>query len=103
VVEARQAGGVLDDDLAVDPGGAEPEAGQRLGDAAEAVGPVEAGAGEELDLAAIDAGLDAVAVLLDLVHPLVAARRPLAVRGEARCEEDREQALLGAAHAVDVG
>src|SRR5689334_20529591 len=78
MIEARQAGGVLDDDLAVNIGRAQPEAGERGGDAAETVGPIEAGAGEELDLAAVDAGLDAIAVLLDLVHPFVAARRALA-------------------------
>src|SRR5439155_19932091 len=58
---------VLDHDLAVDESGAQAQRKQRLLDALEALGPIKAGAGEQLDLVAVDAGLDAIAVVLDLV------------------------------------
>src|SRR5215471_4175568 len=66
-VEVRYAGRVLDHDLAVDIGRGEAEPGERLDDAREARGPVEPGARKQLDLAAVDAGADPVAVVLDLV------------------------------------
>ena len=47
------------------------EIGDGLGDVGHAVSPVDALAGEELDLIAGLAGLDAVAVELELVDPVV--------------------------------
>src|SRR5262249_41458218 len=102
IVEARNAGSVLDHDLAVDIGGGEAEPGERLDDAREARSPVEPGAREQLDLAAVDAGADPVAVVLDLVHPLGAARRPFAQRRETGLQKHRQQAFLRSAHRRDV-
>src|SRR5262249_798980 len=48
------------------------------------LGPVETLAGEQADGAAVEPGLDAVAVELDLVHPARAARRRCAQRRERR-------------------
>ncbi len=62
VGEAGVAFVVEDDDFAVEDGGFAGEDGDLGGDGLHAVGPVEAGAGEELDLRAGFAGLNAVAV-----------------------------------------
>jgi hypothetical protein len=51
----------------------------------------------------VDARLDAVAVVLDLVHPFRPARRPLARRGLARLDERRQQLLARAGDLADVG
>src|ERR1700727_3912304 len=40
-----------------------------------AVAPVEAGAGQQSDVAAIDAGMHAIAIVLDLVDPAGTVRR----------------------------
>ena len=71
-LQVGEAGGAVvgeDDDFAVEDGGFGGERGDLGGDGLHAVGPVEAGAGEELDLRAVFAGLDAVAVELELVQP----------------------------------
>ena len=77
----------------------EPELLQRGGDARKPRGPVEPLAREQLDLAAVDARLHAVAVVLDLVHPFRAARRLVGLLRQARLEEGRQDALARAAHA----
>src|SRR5262249_44757939 len=50
-------------------------------------GPIEALAREQLDLAMVEPGLDAVAVELDLVHPALPARRRRTQGGERRRHE----------------
>src|SRR5208282_5043997 len=66
----------------------------RLGDALEAVGPVERFAREQFHLAVVEAliesCLDAIAVEFDLVEPVTTARWYVVQRGEARRHEVRE-------------
>ncbi len=57
------------------------------GDGLHAVRPVEAGASEELDARAFFAGLDAVAVELELVQPAFAGGWGFGLRGELRRDE----------------
>ncbi len=51
----------------------------------------------------VDAGLRAVAVVLDLVHPLCAARGLVGLLRQARLEEGRQDALAGAVDVARVG
>ena len=67
----------------------------RVGDAGEPLGPVEALARQQLDLAVVDAHLDAVAVVFDLVHPVRARRRLLDGGGQHRLDELRQLLRLG--------
>src|SRR4051794_12781111 len=55
--------------LAVDIGRLHFQLSQRLNRAAVSMRPVQAGSGEQLDVAALDARMHAVAVVLDLVQP----------------------------------
>src|SRR3984893_4932475 len=103
IVEAGNAPIVLDDDLAVDQRGAETKLGERICDGAKARRPVECLSGEQTGGAAVDARLNPVAVVLDLVNPFRAAGRLLARRCPARLEKCRQQALSGAGNAADVG
>ena len=82
MVEIGDAAVVLDDDLAVDQGRAEPELGERVGDAAKARRPVEPVPCQQPHLVAVDARLDAIAVVLDLVNPV--RRRSAACRTARR-------------------
>ncbi len=77
-LQLREVGAPLliqDDGLTIDYGGARLKAGQSGGDRREASGPVVAVAGAYHGLAGGKVGGDAVAVPLDLVHPLRADRR----------------------------
>src|SRR6185437_7894132 len=85
--EASGAIGTEDDDLAVEGAGCCGEAGDLIGDGLHAVGPVEALARKELDLAAGFAGLDAVAVELELMQPTGGGRRVFGLLGELRRKE----------------
>src|SRR5207245_797118 len=69
VGEAGVAVGAQDYYFAVEDAAVGGKGGDLGGDGLHAVGPVEAGAGEELDFGAVFAGLDAVAVELELVEP----------------------------------
>src|SRR3984893_14911228 len=103
IVEAGNAPVVLDDDLAVYQRGAETKTRERICDGAKARRPVERLSGEQARGAAVDARLNPVAVVLDLVNPFRAAWRLLARRCPARLEKCRQQALSGAGNAADVG
>jgi len=73
-LKQREAGGAVggeDDDFAVEGAVADGEIGDGFGDVGHAVGPVDAFAGEELNLLVRFAGLDAVAVEFELVDPVV--------------------------------
>ena len=59
-----------DHDLAIDDGFAMD--GQRTGNLGEALGPIQPSAGEDLLPSAVEVDLNAIAVVLDLVKPLVA-------------------------------
>ena len=83
--EGGDAAVVEDDDFAIEREFVGGEGGDGVGDGAHAVGPVEAFAGEELDACAGLAGLDAVAVELDLVEP--ARRRRVGCRTRWRVAE----------------
>ena len=50
--------------------------GERAGNLGEALGPVQPVAGEDLLPSAVEMDLDAVAVVLDFMKPLVALRAP---------------------------
>ena len=97
--EARDARGILDDDLAIEQRGTQPQRFQRRGDVGKPLGPIESFAREEPYVVAIDAGLRPVTVVLDLVHPLRAARRLVGRLRKARLKERRQDALARAAHA----
>jgi hypothetical protein len=53
------------------------------------MGPVQAGARQQLDLATVDAGVRPVAVVLDLMDPVLARRRLVyqarELRGQSQC------------------
>jgi hypothetical protein len=72
--EAGNAVAALGDDFAVDEGGLGAEPGDRVGDGRKFSGPVEPFARQQLDLAAIEPRLDAIAVELDLMDPGIARR-----------------------------
>jgi hypothetical protein len=72
--ENRNSVGIEGAQLAVEIGRFDRQALQRLNRAPVAVRPVEARAGQERGLAAVDARMHAVAVVLDLVDPSVARR-----------------------------
>jgi hypothetical protein len=57
-----------------------------LSSSAVAVRPVEACPGQQFDVAAVDAGVHAVAVVLDLVQPAVARRRLIYKARELRLD-----------------
>ena len=80
--KAGDAAGILDHHFAVDERSARRELGDGLGDVGEFAGPVEALAGEQADLAAVEPGLDPIAVELDLMHPALPARCRRAQGGE---------------------
>src|SRR5260370_745746 len=61
--------------------------GARGGDVGEFFAPIEAFAGEQADLAAVEPSLNAITVELDLVRPATAARRNLVQGGERRRHE----------------
>jgi hypothetical protein len=102
-IEGRETIAFLDHDLSVEQRRADAQLLERGRDRSEALGPVEALAREQLHFAAVEARLDPIAVVLDLVHPFGSARRALARRGEARLDEGRQQLLPRAAHFADVG
>src|SRR5258708_9352464 len=102
IVEAGNALLILDDDFAVDQGRTDPKAPDPVPDAAKTRRPVERLAGEQPRLAPVDARLDSIAVVLDLVNPFWTARRLVAGRRETRLQEGRQQALAGARDLADV-
>ena len=81
-LEFGEVGAALMDDhhLAVDDGFA--WYGERAGNLGEALGPVQPVAGEDLLSSAVEMDLDAIAVVLDFMKPLVALGR----LGLQRCE-----------------
>ena len=90
-VEVRHAVLVAAHGLAVDDAGARAQAGERLDDQREAVGQVVAGAAVQPHALAILARDDAEAVVLDLVHPGIAARRLRRFGGQAGRDEAARQ------------
>ena len=80
---------IFDDNLAVDQRRARGEFSNRGRDVREFFGPIETLAGEQTHFAAIEPGLDAVAVELDLVRPAAAARHGRMQGGERRRHEIR--------------
>ena len=85
-----------DRDLAVEQRGRRRADRERPDERAELVGPVEAVARVDADLAAADRGERAVAVILDLVHPVVAVGRRIDQRRELRLDECRQRAAFRA-------
>ncbi len=89
-LEESEAGGAVggeDDDFAIEGAVLDGESGDGVGYVGHTVGPVDALAGEELDFVAGLAGLDAVAVELELVDPLVACGGGGGFEGELRGDE----------------
>jgi len=73
--EARDAVGPMNRDLAVQISGLDGQRCQRRGDGPEAGRPIQAGVGQQADLAALDPGGGAVAVELDLMKPGITVGR----------------------------
>src|SRR6266481_7034357 len=73
--KTRNAFLVLDYDLAVDQRRMRRQLGNGGGDVRKFFAPFEALAGEQADIAVVEASLDAVTVELDLVRPAPSARR----------------------------
>ena len=86
--EARRAVVIQRHDLAVDNGIRQFAAG--FGDRRELVGPVEAFARAQNGFAILDPHLHAIAVELDLVHPVRASGRPRHRLAQLRCDEVRQ-------------
>ena len=78
--EARNALVVFDDQFAVEQRGFGGQCGDRSRDRLEAMRPIQVFARQQAHLAVIEPGLDAIAVVFDLVQPFGAARR-VAVQG----------------------
>src|SRR5579871_3928200 len=102
IVEAGKALFVLHDDFAVDQRRTEPKTEDCIRDAAKPRRPVERFAGEKPRLAAVEARLNPIAIVLDLVNPFRTARRLVAGRGKARLQKRRQQAFAGAGNLSDV-
>ena len=81
--EIGRAVGGRHDDLAVDDRRAGVDVPGVVGDLPEALGPVVAAPGEDLDGLVGEMDLDAVAVELDLVNPALAGRAPSRSRSPA--------------------
>src|SRR5262249_45762746 len=88
--KVRDAGFLLHDDLAVNQGGVRRKLGDGRRHIGKLVDPVEALAGEETHVAAVEAGLDAVAGELNLVQPTRAPRRGRTQGGERGRNEIRQ-------------
>ena len=73
--EHRDAIAIERAQLAVEIGGLHLQGAKRLDRAPVAVRPIQACPGQQLDVAAVDARMHAVAVVLDLVQPAAARRR----------------------------
>ena len=97
--EARSAILVEYRDLAVEREIAAGQLRDRVGDRLEAPGPVERVARQQRDLAVAAAREDAIAVDLDLMQPLIAARRPIDKRRERRRNEIGQWAAFDASGA----
>jgi len=79
--EAGVAVGGENDNFAIEGAFADGEIGDGLGDVGHAMRPVNTFAGEELDLVAGLAGLDAIAIELELVDPVVGVGGGLGFEG----------------------
>jgi hypothetical protein len=82
-----------DHHLAVDDGFA--WNGERAGNLGKALGPIQTVAGEDLLPAAVKMNLNAIAVVLDFVKPLVALGRPGLQRRELGLNEPRHAIRFG--------
>src|SRR5262249_31385796 len=102
IVEARNTVLILDDNFAVDQGGAEPKLRDSVRGTAKTRCPVERLAREQARFAPVHARLDSIAVVLDLVNPFWTARGLVAGRREAWLQEGRQQALACARGLADV-
>ena len=101
--EARMALRILDHDLAVDQRLPRRQCRQRRGDGLELAGPIETSPRLELDLAAGETGLHAVAVEFDLVDPVRRIRRRVAQQRQAWRHEVRKRCRPGAGNLRAVG
>src|SRR5262249_37186916 len=90
-LEARSPGVVQDHALAVKPGGVARERRTGARDRAEALGPVLPAANEHARAPVLDAAERAVAVVLDLVQPVVSRRRCIGDDGELRTDALRQR------------
>ena len=72
--ERRDAVRPHDAELAIEIGLPDRQRAQRRGDRRVFGGPVEPGAGQQVDIATIEPGVHAIAVVLELVRPLIAVR-----------------------------
>ena len=96
VLQHREIGGAVGgghDDLAVDDGGARLDVPSVVGDLLEAVGPVVAAAGENLDRLVGEVDLDPVAVELDFVNPALSGRHLLDRGRQGRLDEAGKRRL----------
>ncbi len=71
------------------------QAARGLGDGGELFSPVEPGAGQQRGMSIFDAKLDAVAIELDLMHPIVAAGRVIHRAAKLGLDEIGQFAGLG--------
>src|SRR5690606_5490355 len=92
--EARCAGCLLDDELAVDNGRSGRNAIEGFRKGAEFLRPIETLPGQELDLVAALAHLDAITVEFDLVHPFAAGWWAVGELCEAWLDEVRQIGFL---------
>ena len=98
-LEARAAVLAVHGDLAVEPGAPESELRDRAREVRELSRPVLTAAREEPHVAAVDAREHAVAVVLDLVEPLLAGRRRSGKGRELRRDECGQPGRLRAPRA----
>src|SRR6516165_6248289 len=90
-VEARDPVLAASDRLAVEDAGARAQPGERLDDEREAVSEIVARPAVELHAVAVLARDHPEAVVLDLMHPVLAARRLRGRGGQARRDEAGRQ------------
>src|SRR6516165_11441828 len=88
------------DELAVDQSRVDRELAESMRKLGKFGGPVEPAAGDQPDLAMLDAGEQAIAVVFDLVQPFGAGRRRVRGSGELRLQIDRHWPFSGASNSV---
>ena len=101
--EAREPGLVFDDEFAIEESRAELQVPEGGGNRLEFRRPVEAFAGEELDVLAVDPRLQTIAVELDLVDPLVPMGSLIDQGCETRLDEGSQQPFARLRHASQFG
>jgi hypothetical protein len=89
--EVRESGVVEVDDLAIEPRARDVQLANRLHKLGQSLTPFDAAAGVQANVVALLPSEESPTIVLDLMQPIVAARRLLDERAELRLEDGRER------------